>query len=434
MAGTLIIGASQAGVQLAAELRDLGYDEPITLVGEESHRPYQRPPLSKRWLKSELVPGDVILRTREWFDSQDIELVSSDRVSWIHRDAGADDGVGTAGGVGTAITQGGRRFEFDRLALTTGSSVRRLTVPGTDFHAVHYLRDGDDAIRLEHALHDPANRRLVVIGGGFIGLEIAAVARTMDKEVTVLEAGSRLVGRVVSEETSAFYLGAHQRRGTHVVLDAQITRIVGSPADAAGRRSHVIGVELADGTLVPADLVVIGIGVVPRTELALQLGLRVEGGIVVDEHARTSDGMTVAAGDCTVMPNPYPLGIQGPTRIESVNNALEQAKVAAATLVGEPRSYRSVPWFWSDQADLKLQIAGLSSGFDQVVVRGMPADERFTVLYYREGRLIAADCINQPAEFLAIRGALGKGLTIPAAVAADTTIPLKQLVTEPIAV
>lgn len=424
MAGTLIVGASQAGVQLAAELRELGWDEPITLIGEESHRPYQRPPLSKRWLKSELVPGDVILRTHEWYAANGIEVIANDRVTWIARD----------GDRGSAVTQGGRRLEFDRLALTTGASVRRLTVPGTDFHAVHYLRDGDDAIRLEHALHDPANRRLVIIGGGFIGLEIAAVARTMDKEVTVLEAGPRLIGRAVSEETSAFYLGAHQRRGTQVILNARITRIIGSPPDAAGRRSHVIGVELDDGTLVPADLVIIGIGVIPRTELALQLGLRVDGGIVVDEHAIASDGRTVAAGDCAVMPNPYPLGIGGPTRIESVNNALEQAKVAAASLIGQPRTYQSVPWFWSDQADLKLQIAGLSTGFDQVIVRGSPSEERFTVLYYRDGRLIAADCINQPAEFLAIRGALAKGLTIPAAVAADTTIPLKQLVTEPIGV
>jgi 3-phenylpropionate/trans-cinnamate dioxygenase ferredoxin reductase subunit len=424
MSGTLVIGASQAGVQLAATLRELGDADPITLVGEEPHRPYQRPPLSKKWLKSELVPGDVILRTREWYDAQRIDLVSGDRVVTITR---------SRDGGGIATTQGGRRLTFDRLALATGASVRRLTIPGTDFHGVHYLRDAEDAFTLEAALHEPANRRVVVIGGGFIGLEIAAVARSMDKEVTILEAAPRLVGRVVSEETSAFYLVAHERRGTKVVLNARLQRIVGGAADAAGRRSHVVGVQLDDGPLVPADIVVIGIGVLPRTELATQLGLTVAGGIVVDEHALASDGRTVAAGDCTVMPNPYALGIPGPTRIESVNNALEQAKIAAATLLGQPATYASVPWFWSDQADLKLQIAGLSSGYDRVVVRGRPVDERFAVLYYREGRLISADCVNQPAEFLAIRNALAKGHTIPPDAAADVTVRLKESVTAPVA-
>lgn len=422
--GTLVVGASQAGVQIAATLRELGDDAPLTLIGEEPHRPYQRPPLSKKWLKSELVPGDVILRTREWYDSQGIDLISADRVVTIRRDAD---------GSGVATTQGGRVLAFDRLALATGSSVRRLPVPGTDFHGVHYLRDAEDAFSLEAALHEPANRRVVVIGGGFIGLEIAAVARSLDKEVTVLEAAPRLIGRVVSEETSAFYLAAHRRRGTRVVLDARLERIEGGVADAAGRRSRVVGVQLADGIRIPADLVVIGVGVIPRTELAVQLGLEVAGGIVVDEHALASDGRTVAAGDCTVMPNPYALGVPGPTRLESVNNALEQAKVAAATLLGRPASYTSVPWFWSDQADLKLQIAGLSAGYDRVVVRGRPADERFAVLYYRGGALIAADCVNQPAEFLAIRSALGKGLTIPPERAADETVPLKQSVVEPAA-
>jgi 3-phenylpropionate/trans-cinnamate dioxygenase ferredoxin reductase subunit len=424
MPGTLVIGASQAGVQIAATLRELGDEEPITLIGEEPHRPYQRPPLSKKWLKSELVPGDVILRTREWYDGQRIDLVSGDRVVTIRRDAD---------GTGLAMTQGGRQLAFDRLALATGSSVRRLTIPGTDFHGVHYLRDADDAYALEAALHDPANRRVVVIGGGFIGLEIASVARSVDKEVTVLEASPRLVGRVVSEQTSAFYLAAHRRRGTRVVLDARLQRIVGGAADAAGRRSRVVGVELADGVLIPADLVVIGIGVLPRTELAIQLGLEVAGGIVVDAHARASDGRTVAAGDCTVMPNPYTLGVPGLTRIESVNNALEQGKVAASTLLGRPATYASVPWFWSDQADLKLQIAGLSAGYDHVVVRGRPEDERFCVLYYRGGRLISADCVNQPAEFLAVRGALAKGHTIPPDRAADMSAPLKLSVTEPVA-
>lgn len=416
---TLIVGACQAGVQLAATLRERGDTSPIVLVGEEAHRPYQRPPLSKGWLKGELAPDDVILRTREWFADRGIELITGDRVVTVHR--GPD-------GTGVAATEGGRSIRFSRLALTTGAAVRRLAIEGTDYRGVHYLRDADDAIALGPALAEPGVENVVVIGGGFIGLETAAAARALGKRVTVLEAAPRLIGRAVAEETSAFYLAAHRRRGTEVVLGARIARIVGDDGTIAGGKGSVRGVELDGGTLMPADLVVIGIGVIPRVELADQLGLEVDGGIVVDAACRTSDGRTVAAGDCTVMPNPYPLGVGGRVRIESVNNAREQALVAAATLLGEQAAYSSVPWFWSDQADLKLQIAGLSSGYDQVVVRGEPDTERVSVLYYRGGRLIAADCVNQPAEFMTIRHALAKGQTIPASTAADAATALKMLV------
>ncbi|MGM7678759.1 NAD(P)/FAD-dependent oxidoreductase [Microbacterium sp. A94] len=425
MNATLIVGACQAGVQIASVMRDRGDTAPIILVGEEAHRPYQRPPLSKGWIKGELQPDDVILRTREWFAERDIELVTGDRVVTVHR---------TADGTGTAVTEGGRRIAFDRLALTTGASARRLPLEGTDYHGVHYLRDADHAISLQPALADASAKNVVVIGGGFIGLETAAVARGLGKSVTVLEAAPRLVGRVVAEETSAFYLGAHRRRGVQVVLDARISRIIGGDARVAGAQGSVTGVELEDGTVIPADLVLIGVGVIPRTELAEQLGLDVEGGIVVDAAARASDGLTVAAGDCTMMPNPYPLGMGGSIRLESVNNALEQAKIAAASLLGEPAEYRSVPWFWSDQGDLKLQIAGLSTGYESVVVRGDPDTEKFAVLYYREGRLIAADVVNHPAEFMAIKSALIKGGTISPAAAVDVGTSLKSAIVLPDAV
>lgn len=418
---TLIIGACQAGVQLAATLRDLGDTDPIVMIGEEAHRPYQRPPLSKGWLKGELEPDDVVLRTRQWFDDREIELIAGDRVVTVDREPD---------GGGVAHTLGGRRIPFARLALTTGASVRRLTLPGTDYRGVHYLRDADDAISLGPALADPAARRVVVIGGGFIGLEAAAAARQLGKEVTIVEGTGRLIGRAVAEPTSAFYLAAHRRRGTTIELGARLARILGEDASAAGRRGSVTGVELEDGRVIDADLVVIGIGVIPRVELAVQLGLEVEGGIVVDAACRTSDGRTVAAGDCAIMPNPYPAGVGGRVRIESVNNALEQAKIAAATLLGHEATYSTVPWFWSDQADLKLQIAGLSAGYDAVVLRGDPDAEKFVVLYYRAESLIAADCVNSPADFLAIRQALGRGATIPAADAADVGIPLKKSIVE----
>lgn len=416
---TLIIGTCQAGVQLAAVLRELGDTDPIVMIGEEEHRPYQRPPLSKGWLKGELEPDDVILRTRDWFAERDIELIAGDRVATIRREPD---------GSGVAATLGGRSIPFTRLALTTGASVRRLPLPGTDYRGVYYLRDADDAIALGPALAEPGVERVAVIGGGFIGLEAAAAARELGKAVTIVEGSGRLVGRVVAEQTSRFYHDAHVRRGTEIRLGARIARIRGVDASAAGHRGSVTGVELDDGTVEPADLVVIGIGVLPRTELAVQLGLDVDGGIVVDEACRTSDGRTVAAGDCTIMPNPYPRGTGGMVRIESVNNALEQAKIAAATLLGQPARYETVPWFWSDQADLKLQIAGLSAGYDDVVVRGDPDTEKFSVLYYREGRLIAADCVNQPVEFMTVRHALMRGQDIPRAAAADTGTPLKKSV------
>ena len=423
---TLIVGACQAGVQLAATLRDLGDTGAIVMVGEEAHRPYQRPPLSKGWLKGELEPDDVILRTRQWFADREIELLAGDRVVTISRNLD---------GSGSAQTLGGRRIPFTRLALTTGASVRRLALAGTDYRGVHYLRDADDAITLGPALAEPAVQRVVVIGGGFIGLEAAAAARQLGKDVTLVEGTGRLIGRVVSEEMSAFYLAAHRRRGTTILLGARTARILGEDASEAGRRGSVTGVELTDGTVIPADLVVVGIGVVPRVELAVQLGLDVDGGIVVDERCLASDGRTVAAGDCAVMPNPYPLGLGGRIRIESVNNAREQAGVAAATLLGHETRYETVPWFWSDQADLKLQIAGLSAGYDAVVTRGDPDAEKFAVLYYRQGRLIAADCVNQPAEFLAIKHALTKGQTISPEAAADTGTPLKKSVVDaPLAV
>jgi 3-phenylpropionate/trans-cinnamate dioxygenase ferredoxin reductase subunit len=225
----------------------------------------------------------------------------------------------------------------------------------------------------------------------------------------------------VSETTSGFYLRAHRRRGTTVVLGAQVVRIT-------GRHGKVTGVELGDGTVVPADVVLVGVGVIPRTELAEQLGLAVDNGIVVDARALASDGLTVAAGDCANMPNPYIRDFgNGRLRLESVQNAVEQAKIAAATLLGREAEYRTVPWFWSDQADLKLQIAGLSAGHDQQVVRGDPETGKFSVLYYRNGRILAADCLNSPQDFMAVRNALTKGLEIPAEAAADTSVPLKKI-------
>jgi 3-phenylpropionate/trans-cinnamate dioxygenase ferredoxin reductase subunit len=408
--GTLVVGASQAGVQLATSLRELGDTAPITLLGAEAHAPYQRPPLSKEFLSGTSGHEALAFRTTAFYADNGIELVCGERV--------VDLALSPAGatGRGVARTASGLELGFDRLALTVGARPRRLQVPGADLDGILYLRDLDDAVELRTRL--AAGSRVVVVGGGFIGLEAAAAARAQGASVTVVEAADRLVGRAVAPVVSEFYLHAHRRRDTTVLLSAAVAGFTG----AGGR---VSGVELADGTELPADLVIVGVGVVPRTELAEQLGLECDGGIVVDAYARTSEPSVVAAGDCTVQP--HPLTGTGRVRLESVPSAVAQASVAAAALLGTLKETRTVPWFWSNQGDLRLQIAGLSTGFDQHVVRGEPDSEKFSVLYYREGQLLAVDAVNNAADYLVVRKALTLGVSIPADQAADTATPLKKL-------
>jgi 3-phenylpropionate/trans-cinnamate dioxygenase ferredoxin reductase subunit len=408
--GTLIVGASQAGVQLASSLRDGGDTEPITLVGSETRPPYQRPPLSKAYLAGKATPETLEFRAPGWYADKHIDLRLGTKIEKLELD---DPSLGS----GVATTRAGDQIRFERLALTVGGRARRLHLPGAQLDGVCYLRhlrNADDLrTRLESAQH------VVVIGGGFIGLEAAAAATAAGKSVTVVDVADRLLARAVAPVVSEFYLHAHRRRGTDVLLKTGIAGIEG----AGGR---VSGVSLADGTLLPAEVVLVGIGLEPRTELPDQLGLEVDAGIVVDEFARTSNPMIVAAGDCTTLP--HPLHGTGRVRIESVQNAIAQAQTAAATLLGQPQARRAVPWFWSDQDDLKLQIAGLSQGYDQVVVRGEPDTEQFSALYYADGRLLAIDAINAARDFMVVRKLLGEGGSIPADLAADTSRPLKELI------
>lgn len=446
--GTLVIGASQAGVQLACTLRDLGDTAPIVLVGEEAHSPYQRPPLSKAFIRGEVSADSLTFRNHEFYAGHNIEVAVRERIVRIIRDSDGhgdshrdghgdshregrgdsnrdDDGDGTAvNGGGIAVAESGRRFRFARLALTTGGVPRTVHFDGSELEGVNYLREATGATVLAAQL--AAAHNVVIVGGGFIGLEVAAGARAGGKNVTVIEAADRLIGRAVSGQTAEFYLQAHRRRGISIFLNATVARFT-------GEHDRVTGVELGGdgpdaGTVIPADVVLIGVGVVPRTELAEQLGLQVANGIVVDAAALASDGTTVAAGDCANMPNPSTIDFgRNRLRLESVQNAVEQAKVAAATLLGLEAEYRTVPWFWSDQADLKLQIAGLNAGYDQIVERGDREAEKLSFLYYRDGRIIAADCINKPVDFMAVRKALHDGLNIPADAAADSGAVLKKL-------
>ncbi|MDZ5445026.1 FAD-dependent oxidoreductase [Micromonospora sp. 4G57] len=414
--GVLIVGASQAGVHLAASLRDYGHDAAITVVGAESHPPYERPPLSKAFLAGTADIATLPLRTGSFYAEQRITVLAAERVTRLHLSPSGPPGSGTA------LTDRGRTLTFDRLALTVGARPRRLHVPGVGLDGVCYLRGVDDAAQIR--THLAAARDVVVVGGGFIGLEVAAVARSEGANVTVVEAADRLIARSVAPEISEFYRRAHIRRGTRIRLGAGVAAI-------EGEHGRVTGVQLVDGELLPAGLVVVGVGVVPRTELAEQLGLRCDGGIVVDEYARTSESAVVAAGDCTAAPDP--LTGEGRMRLESVPNAVAQARAAAATLVGRQQPYTDVPWFWSDQYDLKLQIAGVPIGYDQLVVRGDPDGESFSVLYYRGGRLLAINAVNNTRDYLTVRKALASGMSIPAEGAAASDVPLKELLLRPAA-
>lgn len=392
--GLLIVGASQAGVQLACSARELGWDRPVTIAGAEPHRPYTRPPLSKAFLRGSAA--SLELRSPEFYAEHEIGLVLGDAVTSVRPEAGV------------AVTASGSLLGFERLALATGARPRPLAISGAGLPGVHALRGLDDALALRDELE--RSPEVVVIGGGFVGLEVAGTARALGCRVTVLEAGPGLMGRVVGQATAEFVRRAHVSADIDVRTAVRPKRILGD--------DRVQGVELADGTQFPASLVVLGVGVDPVDDLARALGLKCENGVVVDELSVASDGRTLAVGDCANLPDPSP--IAGPSqrlRLESIDNAVEQARAAAGTLVGEPRPYRSVPWFWSDQPSAKLQLAGLAAGADEEVVRPALRDGQQTVLRYREGTLVAAECVNAPAEFLAARKALAAGTRLTPATA-----------------
>lgn len=417
--GLLIIGASQSGVQLAVSLRALGFEEHITLLGDEDHRPYQRPALSKEFLQGTVESESLIFRSNDYWTEHNVDLVKGQFIVRIDKDAD---------GSGVAHSASGKQFPFKRLALTVGARARKLEIDGADLDGVLYLRNADDALALKARVGDATD--VVVIGGGFIGLEAASSLRKMGKNVTVLEFGPRLVGRAVGEETADYFLRAHRDRGLDIRLSTSARRFIAEHGSGEGSGA-VAGVELQDGTVLPAQIVLVGIGVIPNTQLAEDLGLTVDNGIVVDRFALASDGATVAIGDCANMPNPVPGSTPGERiRLESVNNAIEHAKVAAYSLTGRREEYAGIPWFWSNQADLKLQIAGLCNGYDQTVLRRDEERGKFSVLYYRQGRIIAADCVNAPLDFMAVRNALAKGQNIPADAAADPATPLKTITTD----
>jgi 3-phenylpropionate/trans-cinnamate dioxygenase ferredoxin reductase subunit len=398
----VIAGAGHAAGQVVASLKQKKFDGIIVLVGEEAWLPYQRPPLSKKYLAGEMPAERLYVKPSSFYDDPAIEVHLNTEIAAIHRH---DRNVETASG---------ERIDYDKLVLATGSRARLLDTVGSDLNGVHYLRSIDDVDRIRRDID--AAQKVVIVGAGYIGLEVAAVMRQLGHDVTVLEMADRVMNRVVSPVVSDFYQEQHARNGVELLLSTALEAIVGD--------DRVNAVMTSDDRTLPADTVVIGIGIVPNSELAVSAGLDVDNGIVVDDHCRTSDIDVYAVGDCTS----HPSSIYGRRlRLESVHNALEQAKTAAANICGEDVAYAQVPWFWSDQYDLKLQIAGISEGYDEVVVRGDPKGAAFSCLYLRDGQLIACDSINAPRDFVQSKALIAGRKRIDPARLGNSETPLKDL-------
>ncbi|MEM8935723.1 MAG: FAD-dependent oxidoreductase [Pseudomonadota bacterium] len=382
-----IIGGGQAGLQAAVTLRQKNADAAIDLYCAEDCLPYQRPPLSKAYLKGEMAEDRLYFRPDDFFDSQNISVALSTRVSEV--DASSRE----------LTFESGEKKAYDKLLIATGAPPRRLSAPGADLEGVFYLRSLRDSDSLRPILETPGP--IAIVGAGYIGLEVAAVMRAAGKEVVVLEMADRVLARVASEPVSAFFQMIHADAGVDLRLGAALSEIAGKGA--------VSGVVLSDGTEVPCSAVLIGIGAVPEIGIAEQAGLTIDNGIVVDDHARTSDETIWAAGDCTNFPSPR-YGRR--MRLESVPNAIEQGKAAALNMAGDDVVYDALPWFWSDQYDVKLQTVGLMEGFDELIVRGKPEMRKMSVWYFKGDDLLAVDAINDPAAFAVSKRALTNNMKI----------------------
>ncbi|MFE6609638.1 NAD(P)/FAD-dependent oxidoreductase [Amycolatopsis sp. NPDC057786] len=374
METVLVVGAGQSGFGVATSLRDKGFDGRVVLIGDEPGLPYQRPPLSKGYLAGTAGDAQLRLRPEDFFAEKDIELIPG-RVASVDRD---DTKV---------VLEDGSAHEYDHLVLATGADNRVLPVPGSTLDGVFTLRTKDDADVLRAALESAEN--VVVVGGGFIGLEFAAHA---GRPVTIVEAQDRLLARVATPEVSAYFAALHEGAGHTILLGTGVAALHGD--------GRVAEVELSDGSRLLADLVLVGVGVVPRTRLAEEAGLAVANGVVVDEHLRTSDPKISAVGDCANFPC---VQAGTATRLESVQNAVDQARAVASVIVGEPAPYESLPWFWTDQLGAKLQIAGLLTGADKTVVTGDREGGKFSVLSFRDGVLVGVESVNRPPDHIAAR-------------------------------
>jgi 3-phenylpropionate/trans-cinnamate dioxygenase ferredoxin reductase subunit len=400
-----VVGAGLAGFQVASVLRDQNYPGRVVLVGDEPHRPYHRPPLSKAYLLNTSDEASVAMRPDVFYADKKIEVLSSTRAVSIdrsHRKLALDNGS---------------VIDYEHLVLAVGARNRPLHVPGYDLNGVFFLRHLDEARALRVRLHKA--KQAVVIGAGFIGLEFASAAIKLGVAVTVLEVADRPMARALSAPMSALFVREHAKSGMRFLFNTQLKRMV----EDEGR---VAGVETVDGAVIEADLVLIGIGVIPNVELAATCNLEIRNGVAVDAHLATEDPNISAIGDCASFPSPY--AVDEFVRLESVQNATDQARCVAARILGRPPlPYSAVPWFWSDQANLKLQIAGLTMNHDQTVMRGDPAGTSCSVFCFRHGRLLGVETVNRPADHMAARRLIGNRIALSPAQAADQSVDLKGI-------
>ncbi len=402
MKGTIvIIGGGQAGAQAVDTLRREGYSQRLVLIGAEAELPYQRPPLSKKFLSGELAPERLWLRHRSFYEEHGVELVLGKAATRIDP------------ATQSVVLDDQSEWRYERLLLCLGASARRLGCTGAGLAGVHYLRNLQDASLLRTEIR--AGARVVIVGGGYIGLETAATCAKLGCSVKVLEMADRVMNRVVAPVVSTFFAAEHAKHGIDVILDARVAALAG--------RERVEGVVCTDGTMHRADFVVVGVGAEARTDLAREAGLVCDNGIVVDEFCRTGDPSIYAAGDCTNQPSPR---YGGRLRLESVDNAFEQAKTAAQNMLGASVIHDRVPWFWSDQFDNKLLIVGLSQGADRTVVRGDPADRSFSVCHFLGRELLAVEAINHSKDYMAARKLIAERARLDPDRARDPSLPLKD--------
>jgi 3-phenylpropionate/trans-cinnamate dioxygenase ferredoxin reductase subunit len=398
----VIIGAGQAGFALAAKLRALKDARPITILGAEDVLPYQRPPLTKKYLLGEMSFDRLLFRPEHWYADNDVEIRLSTWVEQIKRDSRQ------------VVLQDGSVLDYGTLALTTGSTPRRLPAAiGGDLAGVYVARDKRDADLLAGEMRP--GRRVLIIGGGYIGLEAAAVARHRGLEVTVIEMADRILQRVAARETADIMRVIHEAHDVVIREKTGLKQLV-------GRDGKVVAAELSDGTTIDIDFAIVGIGVVPNDQLAKEAGLEVANGIVVDDLARTSDPLIFAAGDCAVLP-----WQGGRIRLESVQNAVDQADAVAEVIAGGIAPYEPKPWFWSDQYDVKLQIAGFNLGYDETLLRPGPREGAHSVWYFKNGTFIAVDAINDAKAYVCGKKMLESGINPDKTILADASADLKQL-------
>jgi len=403
MSSVVIIGASHAAAEAISTLKKKGYAGSVTLIGDEPYLPYQRPPLSKKYLNGEMTLDQLYIKGPAMYDEYGVVQklgVLAERLDRTNKVVELSDNS---------------ELTYEHLILATGTRARELPVPGAQDQRIRYLRTKDDVDAIQGALSSES--RVLIIGAGYIGLEVAASATQLGCQVTVLEAMDRVLQRVTGPEMSTFYQGVHADHGVDLRLDTAVKEFV--------TEGNSIAAVLGDESQIEFDLAVVGIGVIPNTELAESAGLECDNGIVVDEYCQTQDRSIYAVGDCSNHPS---FIYERRLRLESVPNAMGQAKTAALHICGDPKPYDEVPWFWSDQYDVKLQTAGLSQGYDQVVLRGDMAARKFSVFYLDRGRLLAVDAINSPAEFMIAKKLVATRAQPDPNQLADSEISIKSLV------